>query len=60
MNLSLVLFTVGVIMITAGHTNQKYPQCTQDIQVKVVPRRIYDEILMNQELTDLTYKDMIG
>jgi|TARA_B110001469_G_C9542655_1_gene269439 hypothetical protein len=58
MNLSLILFTVGIIMITTGYTNQISPQCNQDIKVKVVPRGIYDEILMNLELTDTIYKDM--
>ena len=60
MNLSLVLFTLGVIMITTGYTNQISPQCNQDVQVKIVPRRVYEEILMDQELTDSMYKDMVG
>ena len=60
MNLSLVLFTVGVIMITAGYTNQISPQCSEEPNVRVVPRKVYDEILMNQELTDTIYNDMIG
>jgi len=59
MNISLVLFTVGIIMITTGYTNQISPQCNQEPQVKIVPRRVYEEILMNQELTDTVYNDML-
>ena len=59
MNLSLVLFTLGVIMITTGYPNQISPQCNQEPQVKIVPRRVYEEILMNQELTDTVYNDML-
>jgi hypothetical protein len=58
MNLALILFTLGTIMIASGYTNQISPKCNQDVQVKIVPRRVYDEILMNQELTDTIYKDM--
>ena len=58
MNISLVLFTVGVIMITAGYTNQLSPQCNQEPSVRVVPRKVYDEILMNQELTETVFNDI--
>lgn len=44
-------------MITAGYTNQISPQCNKNLQVKIVPRDVYDEILLNKELTNLVYKD---
>jgi hypothetical protein len=59
MNIALVLFTLGIIMVVAGYTNQVSPHCNSDLKVKVVPRDVYDEILHNQELTDSVYKDMI-
>jgi len=59
MNIALVLFTLGVIMVVAGYTNQVSPHCNTDLKVKVVPRDVFDEILHNQELTDSVYKDMI-
>jgi len=60
MNIAIVLFTLGVIMIVAGYTNQISPQCGRDIKIRVVPRTVYDEILYNQELTDAVYRDQIG
>ena len=60
MNIAIVLFTLGVIMIVAGYTNQISPQCNQGVKVKVVSRNVYDEILYNQELTDEVYKDQIS
>jgi hypothetical protein len=58
MNIALILFTIGIIMIVAGYTNQVSPHCNQDVQIKIVPRNVYDEILNNQEMTDTIYKDM--
>ena len=57
MNIALVLFTLGIIFIVAGYTNQVSPKCNQELQVKVVPRPVYDEILKNQELTNEIYID---
>jgi hypothetical protein len=59
MNIALILFTLGILMVVAGYTNQISPHCNTDIQVKVVPRPIYDEILHNQELSDQAYKDLL-
>ena len=59
MNIALVLFTLGVIMVVAGYTNQVSPHCNTDLKVKVVSRDVYDEILYNQELTDESYKDLL-
>lgn len=58
MNYALVIFTIGVIMVVAGYTNQISPKCNSDISVKIVPRDVYDEILYNQELVDVSYRDM--
>jgi hypothetical protein len=58
MNVALLLFALGIIMVVAGYTNQISPHCNQGINVKIVPRKVYDEILNNQELTDQVYKDM--
>jgi len=60
MNIAIILFALGVIMIVAGYTNQISPQCGSDIKIRVVPRTVYDDILYNQELTDAVYKDQIG
>ena len=58
MNIALIMFTLGIIMIVAGYTNQMSPQCDQDIKVRVVPREVYHEILNNKDIVDQVYKDM--
>ena len=58
MNIALIMFTLGIIMIVAGYTNQMSPQCDQDIKVRVVPREVYNEILNNKDMVDQVYKDM--
>ena len=50
MNIALVLFALGVIMIVSGYTNQVSPKCDQDIKVKIVPRNVFDEIAENSDL----------
>jgi len=60
MNIVIILFTLGIIMIVAGYTNQVSPHCNPGVRVKVVSRGVYDEILYNQELTDETYKDQLS
>jgi len=58
MNIAIVLFTLGIMMIVAGYTNQISPHCNPGVKVKVVSRDVFDEILYNSELTDATYTDM--
>ena len=58
MNIALIMFTLGIIMIVAGYTNQISPQCDQDIKVRVVPRVVYDDIISNKSLVDQVYQDM--
>ena len=59
MNIALILLIIGVMMVVAGYTNQISPQCDKDLSVKIVPRDVYDDILYNQELVDVSYNDMI-
>ena len=58
MNIAIILFTLGIIMIVAGYTNQISPHCNKDLKIKIVSRNIYEEIVKNKELTDDTYRDM--
>ena len=59
MNIALLLFTIGIIMIVAGYTNQISPNCNKDIKIKVVSRNVFDEILYNKELTHKVFKDQV-
>jgi hypothetical protein len=58
MNIALILFILGVIMIVGGYSHQVSPKCNEDLKIKIVPRNIYDEIVYNKELTDQMYKDI--
>lgn len=58
MNIALILFILGVLMVVAGYANQVSPKCNEELKIKIVPRNIYDEILYNKELTDQIYMDI--
>ncbi len=59
MNIAFILFTLGIIFITAGYTNQLSPKCNQDIKVRVIPREVYDDILNNSNNVYEIYNDML-
>lgn len=59
MNISLILFTLGIMFITAGYTSQLSPKCNQDIKIRIIPRQVYDEIVNNHTLVDEVYNDML-
>ncbi len=44
MKLSLILFITGMLLITAGYAQQMKPTCEKGIEVKYIPRNIYDQI----------------
>tara|TARA_B100000212_G_C26987453_1_gene369298 strand:- start:21 stop:200 length:180 start_codon:yes stop_codon:yes gene_type:complete len=59
MNFAFLFLILGVALVSVGFTNSLAPKCNQDVQVKIVPRIVYDEILHNQELVDAVYTDML-
>lgn len=50
MRLSLLLFIVGALFITAGYTTQLNPKCKRGSEVRIVPRNIYDQIISDATL----------
>ena len=44
MKLSLILFITGILLITAGYAKQMKPTCEKGIEVKYIPRNVYDQI----------------
>ena len=50
MKLSLLLFIIGVLFITAGYTHQLNPECNEGSEVRVVPRNVYDQIIADSVL----------
>jgi len=58
MNIGLILFTIGVLMVVSGYINQVSPTCDQEIKIKIVPRNIYDEIVEQSTVPEQMYDDM--
>tara|TARA_B100001248_G_C27393434_1_gene463853 strand:+ start:2960 stop:3112 length:153 start_codon:yes stop_codon:yes gene_type:complete len=50
MRLSLLLFIIGVLFITAGYTQQLNPECKKGNEIRIVPRNVYDQIIADSVL----------
>ena len=50
MRISLLLFTIGILLITHGYIQQKNPQCKDEVQVRVIPRDVYDSLITESEI----------
>ena len=44
LNISLIIFVLGVLLITAGYANQLKPSCKKNVEIKYVSRDLYDEL----------------
>ena len=44
MNIVLILFITGILLITAGYAQQMKPSCEKGIEVKYLPRNVFDQI----------------
>lgn len=47
MNLSLMLFIIGIICMIGSIVNNE-DNCNNNIEIKYVPRDVYDEIIKNK------------
>lgn len=50
MKLSLLLFIIGTLFITAGYTIQLDNGCKRGTEVRIVPRNVYDQIISDSTL----------
>ena len=50
MKLAFMLFIIGTMMIVAGFVNQVSPKCREGVEIRIVPRNVYDEIVSNSTL----------
>ena len=50
MRLSLLIFIIGVLFVTAGYTQSISPKCSKGTEVRIVPRNIYDQIISDSTL----------
>jgi hypothetical protein len=44
MKLTFLLFTMGILLITAGYAKQLKPSCKKGIEIKYLPRNVYDQL----------------
>tara|TARA_B100001123_G_C15341262_1_gene1035030 strand:- start:7326 stop:7484 length:159 start_codon:yes stop_codon:yes gene_type:complete len=52
MKLSLLIFTLGLLLIIAGYAQQMIPSCDKGIEVKYLPRNVYDELERSKPYTE--------
>jgi len=50
MRLSLLLFIIGVLFVTAGYAQSMSPECERGSEVRIVPRNVYDQIIADSTL----------
>ncbi len=52
MRFNLMIFVLGILFITAGYAHQMRPSCKKGIEVKYVPRNVYDEIMKSKPYSE--------
>ena len=50
MKLVLLLFTLGILMIVGGYTQQLDTKCNNNTEVRIIPRNVYDQLIMDSVL----------
>jgi len=55
MKFHFILFIVGILFITAGYAKQMKPSCDKGVEVKFVPRAVFDEIRQETAYTETDY-----
>ena len=48
--LSLFLFIIGLMCIIGGHTLMMSDKCNKDVDIRIVPRNVYDNIIKDSVL----------
>lgn len=48
--LSLILFLLGIICIVSGNTIMTSDDCNKNVDIRIVPRHVYDEVVSNSTL----------
>ncbi len=51
MNIILLLFVIGIILISIGYANQQNPRCNLGSEIRIVPRDVYDEIILDSAIS---------
>jgi len=45
MRVSLLLLIIGIFLVSFGVTGQLSPQCNTNVDVRIVSRNVYDQII---------------
>ncbi len=48
MRYNLLLMIISIIFITFGYANQVSPSCSEEVEIKYVPMKLYDELLLDK------------
>ena len=54
MKFHFIVFVVGILFITAGYAKQMKPSCSQGVEIRFVPRNVYDEIMQGKPYSEET------
>lgn len=52
MKINFIIFIVGILFIINGYAQQMSPSCDKGVEVKFVPRDIFDEISRSKPYTE--------
>ena len=50
MRLTLLLFALGVLLVVAGYTQQLDTKCENNVEVRIIPRNVYDQLIKDSNL----------
>ena len=50
MNISFLLFIIGIVLFIVGYTNQSHPYCQESQRIEYVPRDVYDSLVVSNLL----------
>ena len=60
MKISLFLFILGLLSITSGYAKQMKPSCDKGLEVKYIPRTVYDQMMTGKAYTEKENKSLTG
>ena len=50
MNLSLLIFTIGTLLVVSGYVQDLDPQCHLKSEIRILPRNVYDQLIKDATL----------
>lgn len=57
MNFVLIMFITSILMISIGYAKQMKPSCDKGLEIKYVPRTVFDEISQGKAFTEMDGDD---